>query len=56
MGAETKIWVKVAKTCEEWIEVSAVTRVEAEQKARCYRGVVYVLESQYEEPSGEENT
>jgi hypothetical protein len=47
MGADTRIYVKVLKTREEWIEVYAPTLLEAETIAAREH---IVLGSQYEEP------
>jgi hypothetical protein len=51
MGAETTVYVRVLKTHEEWIEVSAVTLADAELKAWQQKGVAEVLETSYERPS-----
>jgi hypothetical protein len=51
MGAETTVYVRVLKTHEEWIEVSAVTLTDAELKAWQEKGVTEVLETSYDRPS-----
>ncbi len=48
MGAETTIHVKVLRTREEWVDISAITRTEAMEKAMCLPGVVAVLETSYD--------
>lgn len=50
MGAETRVFVKVQKLKEEWVEVSAVVLAEAEAKAAELPGVVNVLSAQYDKP------
>lgn len=54
MGAETRICVKVLVTQEKWIEVDAVTRLDAEVAALELPGVISVLECRY--PSGMDAT
>lgn len=49
MGAETKIIVRVLKSHEEFLEVYALTRLDAEAQARRTEGVIAVLESGYPE-------
>jgi hypothetical protein len=51
MGAETTIYVKVLKHYEEWIQVSAVTRLEAEHEALRTPDVITVLEVSYDPPN-----
>jgi hypothetical protein len=50
MGAATKVYVKVTKEIEEWMEVYAVTRTEAMDEVRNDINVVRVLDAQYEKP------
>jgi hypothetical protein len=50
MGAETRIFVKVQRLAETWVEVSAVVLAEAKEKAAELPGVVTVLEAQYDKP------
>lgn len=47
MSANTKIIVKVLKTVESEIEISALTLDEAEKKAQKLEGVIKVLKSFY---------
>jgi hypothetical protein len=50
MGAATRIFVKVQRLTESWIEVSAVVLADAKEMAAAMPGVVNVLDAQYEEP------
>ena len=50
MGADTKVYVKVIKEVEQWIDVQAVTCLEAKQIARDDLNVVRVITAQYDEP------
>ena len=50
MSANTTVYVKVTKETEEWMEVSAVTLIEAKRIARDDADVMRVLEAQYAEP------
>lgn len=50
MSAYTTVYVKVTKEVEQWIEVQAVTCIEAKQIARDDLEVVRVLEAQYDKP------
>ena len=50
MGAETTIYVKVARLQEEWIEVQAVTMLEAAQLAERLPGIAMVLDTSYDAP------
>jgi hypothetical protein len=54
MSAETRIRVRVLRAAEEWITVSAVTRLDAEMEARKIPGIIAVLEACYEEDFQEE--
>lgn len=47
MSAETTVFVRVLKTYEAWVAVSAVTLDEAREKAERLPGVVKVLECGY---------
>lgn len=47
MGAETRVYVRVLKTYDEWIEVSAVTLDEAKEIAEKLPGVARVMETSY---------
>ena len=53
MGAETTIYVKVGKLHYEWIEVQAVTMIEAAQKAEAMSGVAMVMDTSYDAPDGD---
>lgn len=44
MGAETRYFVKVIRTHEETVEISALTRLDAEHEAMLLPGVVAVKE------------
>jgi hypothetical protein len=48
MGAETTVYVRVLKTHEEWIEVSAVTLDEAKFEASKLPNVAAVLDAHYQ--------
>lgn len=50
MGAETTIFVKVARLRTEWITVSAVTRQEAMEKAKALPDVAMAVEASYDPP------
>lgn len=50
MGAETTIYVKIARLQEEWIEVQAVTMLEAAKIAECMPGVAMVTDTSYDRP------
>lgn len=50
MGAEVPVWCRVLVTQEKWIQVSAVTRHEAEREALTWPGIIAVLEASYEPP------
>jgi hypothetical protein len=50
MSANTTVYVKILRTVEDVIEVSAITRSEAEELAMREPGVVAVLASAYERP------
>lgn len=50
MSANTTVYVRVLKTHEEWIEVSAVTLEEAEREASKLPNVAYVLGAHYQIP------
>lgn len=57
MGAKVPVWCRVLVTQEKWVQVSAVTRIEAEHEAMDLPGVVAVLEASYDPPdtaSGEQ--
>lgn len=51
MGAETLVYVRVLKTYDEWIEVSAMGLQDAMAQVAKMPGVVGVLEASYE-PGG----
>lgn len=53
MGAETTIYVKIAKLQEEWITVQAVTMFEAALQAERMPGVAMVLDTSYDAPPGD---
>jgi hypothetical protein len=48
MGANTTVYVKILRTVEDVIELSALTRSEAEEIALRQPHVVAVLDSAYE--------
>ena len=50
MSANTTVYVKVLRTVEDVIEISAITRSEAEELAMREPGIVAVLASAYELP------
>jgi len=47
MSANTTVYVKILRTVEDIIEVSALTRSEAEEIAMRESGVITVIESAY---------
>jgi hypothetical protein len=47
MGAETRVYVRVLKAYDEWIEVSAITLDDAKEKAESLPGVIRVMETSY---------
>lgn len=50
MGANTTIYVKVTKEVEQWVEVQAVTCLEAKQIARDDLDVLRVVAAQFDKP------
>ena len=56
MGAETRYYVKVVKPAEEWVEINAVTELEAAEKASYLPDVISIKDvkhwSYFEEADG----
>jgi len=54
MGANVPIWCRVLVTHEEWREVYALGRADAEYEVSRQAGVIAVLETSYEPPAESE--
>ncbi|HEX8106690.1 MAG TPA: hypothetical protein VF516_03130 [Kofleriaceae bacterium] len=54
MGAETTYYVQVVKAHLEWVEVQAVTGIEAMKEAEAMQGVLSAVEYSLEKPSDEQ--
>lgn len=54
MGAETTYYVQVVKGYLAWVEVQAVTGIEAMKEAEALKGVLSAVEYTLEKPESED--